>query len=279
MSAMVQRAVVVPCTELITRVTDRAGVGSGANTYIVRNPGTHRTVVVDPGSVDGSQLRQITGLGAVELILLTDGNPCRLASAHRLARMTGAPVRAIGRSSCREGEPLTDGEVINAGGGEIRVLATPGSTINSARFVVMADRSPHERFTRGSVLTGDAVQRTTSAPLPPIPALSEYLQGLEQLSGLSAHVMFPGRGEPCADVALLATALLAHHRRLSERVERVSRDLAGGSGLMVPTVERIVETLYPQIGPDGASRTAAQDLVAAHLDNLLRQSNSRTQTG
>ena len=75
---------------------------------------------------------------------------------------TGAPVRAADPAHCHGGSPLRDGEIIQAAGVEIRVLATPGHTSDSVCFH-LPDDGPH-----GSVLTGDTIlgQGTTVLDYP-----------------------------------------------------------------------------------------------------------------
>ena len=55
----------------------------------------------------------------------------------KLVERTGATVRAVGSGFLRGlGGPLSDGEVIDAAGLRITVMATPGHTADSLSFLV-----------------------------------------------------------------------------------------------------------------------------------------------
>ncbi|PRC56310.1 MBL fold metallo-hydrolase, partial [Mycobacterium sp. ITM-2017-0098] len=55
----------------------------------------------------------------------------------RIVDLTGAVVRSVGSGFLRGmGGPLTDGEVIDAAGLAITVMATPGHTADSVSFLL-----------------------------------------------------------------------------------------------------------------------------------------------
>jgi glyoxylase-like metal-dependent hydrolase (beta-lactamase superfamily II) len=102
----------------------------------------------------------------------------------RFHELTGAPVRAADPVQCHGGEPLRAGEVIQAAGVEIRVLATPGHTSDSVCFHLPGDGPD------GSVLTGDTILgRGTTVLDYPDGRLGDYLSSLDTLESLG-----PSRG-------------------------------------------------------------------------------------
>ncbi|WP_035780856.1 MBL fold metallo-hydrolase, partial [Arthrobacter sp. H14] len=121
------------------------------------------TVVVDPGPLDKHHLERLAAAGPVELVLITHRHADHTEASEQFRRLTGAPVRALDPAYCHGGDPLTDGEVIEAAGVEIRVLATPGHTSDSVSFHLPADRPAGTEGTTGiagvggSVLTGDTI--------------------------------------------------------------------------------------------------------------------------
>ncbi|WP_345600353.1 MBL fold metallo-hydrolase, partial [Thermocatellispora tengchongensis] len=87
----------------------------------------------------------------VELVLITHWHRDHTDGIDRLVELTGAPVRAALPEHCRGADPLADGEVVQAAGLEIRVVATPGHTADSLCFFMPEDGP------RGAVLTGDTI--------------------------------------------------------------------------------------------------------------------------
>src|SRR5690606_35631623 len=114
-------------------------------------PDAASVVVVDPGPLHEGHLAALAATGRVELILITHHHHDHTEGSARLAALTGAPVRAADPAYCVGGEPLVDGEEIEAAGILIRVLATPGHTADSLCFVLPTDGE------HGSVLTGDTI--------------------------------------------------------------------------------------------------------------------------
>ena len=102
----------------------------GTNTWVLREPGSTAAVVVDPGPLHEGHLAAV--LAAVEeqgarvtQILLTHGHADHSESAVRCAELTGAPVRALDPKHRLGAEGLADGDVVEAGGLELRVVGTP----------------------------------------------------------------------------------------------------------------------------------------------------------
>ncbi|BAS17492.1 beta-lactamase-like protein 2 [Arthrobacter sp. Hiyo8] len=123
----------------------------GTNSYVIAAPDAAGVVVVDPGPLDESHLAALAAAGPVELVLITHRHKDHTEASEVFHELTGAPVRAADPAYCHGGEPLRGGEVIEAGGVEIRVLATPGHTSDSVCFHLPGDGPD------GSVLTGDTI--------------------------------------------------------------------------------------------------------------------------
>ena len=95
----------------------------GTNTWVLMTPGGTEAIVIDPGEDEAAHQQRVvdhvTGLGArVARIVLTHGHLDHSEGAPRLARLTGAPVQAVGRGH----DDLGDGDVLTAGELEVRVV-------------------------------------------------------------------------------------------------------------------------------------------------------------
>ena len=106
----------------------------GTNSYVLGAPGSAGVVVVDPGPLLEGHLAALAAAGAVELILITHRHADHTGGSARLHELTGAPVRAALPEFCHGGEPLGDGETINAGGLTVTVLANNDTGIASAEI-------------------------------------------------------------------------------------------------------------------------------------------------
>lgn len=125
----------------------------GTNTWILREPGARGVVVVDPGPHDERHLervaRTVQEQGAqVLMTVVTHRHPDHGEGARYFSELTGAPVHAVDPAVRISGRGLSDGEVLEADGLEVRVIATPGHTEDSVCLMVEADNT---------LLTGDTV--------------------------------------------------------------------------------------------------------------------------
>src|SRR5690242_18249617 len=100
----------------------------GTNTWVLRAPGEELGFVIDPGPLDEDHLRAIAEHAPFRAILITHGHHDHVEGAPRLSEMLGGtPVLAAATGSL-------DAEI--AGDGfRIRVLDTPGHTIDSVCFL------------------------------------------------------------------------------------------------------------------------------------------------
>ncbi|WP_144682018.1 MBL fold metallo-hydrolase [Cellulosimicrobium sp. TH-20] len=129
----------------------------GTRSYVLRAPGSASCVVVDPGPDDATHLDALAAAGPVELVLVTHRHADHTAGSPGLRARTGAPVRAADPDHCHGGAPLRDGEVIEAAGLRVAVLATPGHTADSVCLVLPDD---------GPVTSTDERARRTAHPGP-----------------------------------------------------------------------------------------------------------------
>jgi glyoxylase-like metal-dependent hydrolase (beta-lactamase superfamily II) len=231
----------------------------GTNTWVIAEPGSGTAVVVDPGPADEDHLRRVAdhvsaGGRRVELILLTHGHRDHSGGARRFAELTSAAVRALDPAHRLGEEGLNGGDVIAAGGCELRVVASPGHSADSLCFLLSADQA---------LLTGDTVLGRGTAVIARDGNLGDYLRSLDALRSLvgSAHVrvLMPGHGPLARDPAATLDHYIAHR---AERLAEVEAALDAGDR----TVDEIVGRVYAQIDP--AVRPFAAWSVRAQLAYL-----------
>ena len=225
----------------------------GTNSYVIAAPGSDSAVVVDPGPLDGEHLAALAGAGRVELILLTHHHPDHTEAAAEFHRLTGAPVRALDAALCLGAPPLADGEVLDAAGVRIEVLATPGHTADSV-CLYLPDDGEH-----GSVITGDTILgRGTTVIAFPDGRLGDYLASLRRHETFGDAAALPAHGPVLGSIGQIARAYLAHRE---ERLGQVRTALAE-LGPDAP-IGAVTDAVYTDIDP--SVRRAAENSVAAQL--------------
>jgi len=226
----------------------------GTNTWVLRTPGCDEIVVVDPGPDDDEHVQRIAGLGKVALVLISHRHEDHTGGIDKLVELTGAAVRSVGSGWLRGlGGPLTDGEVIDAAGLRITVMATPGHTADSLSFVL-----------EDAVLTADTVLgRGTTVIDSSDGSLGDYLESLRRLRGLGGRAVLPGHGPDLADLAAVADMYLAHREERLNQVRHALESLGDDA-----TVRQIVEHVYTDV--DEALWDPAESSVQAQLDYLRR---------
>ena len=245
----------------------------GTNSFVLRAPGRDSVVVVDPGPVHAGHLARLAGFGPVEVVLVTHNHLDHTESLAEFARMTDAPVRAIDAALCIGGDPLVDGERIEAAGIVIDVVATPGHTADSVCFALPGDAPLGDAgeagevggAARGSVLTGDTILgRGTTIISDPDGALGPYLESLERLRALGTPgpvAALTGHGPMLPDLAAICDAYLAHRAERLDQVRAALRELGGDA-----TTAQVTDVVYADT--DASVRVAAEASVRAQLRYL-----------
>jgi glyoxylase-like metal-dependent hydrolase (beta-lactamase superfamily II) len=222
----------------------------GTNTWIV---GERPSVVIDPGPEDRGHLEAVASVAApASVILLTHHHPDHAPGAAALAERLDVPVLAF---SPLAGElRIADGRRVEAGGGLLQAVHTPGHTPDHVAF-----HDPEA----GSLFTGDAVLgRGTSVVDPPEGDLAAYLASLDRMLGLHPKTLYPGHGPVVADGAAKLREYVEHReRREREVLEALSR------GPSRP--EDLVPVIYVGYPPELHAPAARS--VLAHLLKLERE--------
>jgi glyoxylase-like metal-dependent hydrolase (beta-lactamase superfamily II) len=241
----------------------------GTNTWIIAEPSSQSVVVVDPGPEDEEHLRRVYDLAAdgdrrVAVILLTHGHPDHSAGARRFAELTGAPVRAADPAHRLGEEGLADGDVIDAGGSELRVVASPGHSADSVSLLLPAEAAaggPGQSNT--ALFTGDTVLGRGTTVIAHDGNLGDYLRTLDRLRDLTGRLgvglILPGHGPALTDPAGTLDYYIAHR---AERLDQVRSALAAGA----KTPAEIVAMIYTDV--DKSLWPAAEWSVRAQLDYL-----------
>ncbi len=232
----------------------------GTNTWVLREPGARRSIVVDPGPSILSHLDEVAAVaGDVAVVLLTHHHLDHSEAAREFAERVGCGVRALDPAQRLGSEGLFDGDVVSVDGLELHVVATPGHTADSLSFLLPAE---------GAVLTGDTVLgRGTTVVAHPDGRLGAYLDSLDRLHALAAAhevaTIWPGHG-PVIDDALGALDFYLSHRR--DRLAQVEAALAGLDPAVPDPARQIVETVYADV--DEVLWGAAELSVRAQLAYL-----------
>ncbi|MDH6138280.1 MULTISPECIES: MBL fold metallo-hydrolase [Kitasatospora] len=232
----------------------------GTNTWLLCEPGSDQVVVIDPGPLDEGHLSAVIDAAErqgrrIALTLLTHGHHDHAAGAARFAELTGTEVRALDPAHRLGDEGLTGGQVIEVGGLELRVVATPGHTADSLSFHLPAD---------GAILTGDTVLgRGTTMVAHPDGVLGDYLDSLRRLRTLATEhgvrTVLPGHGPVLADALGSVEYYLAHR---AARLAQVETAVEAGCR----TAEAVVARVYADV--DRALWPAAELSVRAQLQYL-----------
>ncbi|MDT3414877.1 glyoxylase-like metal-dependent hydrolase (beta-lactamase superfamily II) [Brevibacillus aydinogluensis] len=145
------------------------------NAYILTNPETGQSIVIDPGMEPAALLRALKGKNIVA-ILLTHAHLDHIGGLNQVRALTGAPVYIHpleqswltdpdlnGSTRWNLSEPivcepaeheLADGQTLELAGLTIRVLHTPGHSPGSCSFVV------GQHCFGGDVLFAQSIGRT-----------------------------------------------------------------------------------------------------------------------
>jgi glyoxylase-like metal-dependent hydrolase (beta-lactamase superfamily II) len=242
-----------PAYGQLRRVTDTASVLlcnnpglmtlDGTNTWVLQGSGSDEMVIVDPGPDDDEHIDRIASLGKIPLVLISHKHEDHTGAIDKIVDRTGAVVRAVGSGFLRGlGGPLSDGEVIEAAGLRITVMATPGHTADSLSFLVdvWGERSDGRG---GAVLTADTVLgRGTTVIDSDDGSLRDYLESLRRLHGLGPRVVLPGHGPDLGDLEAVSAMYLAHREERLDQVREALRVLGEDA-----TARQVVEHVYTDL--------------------------------
>ncbi len=236
----------------------------GTNTWVLRDPDSGRSLVIDPGPPDEQHLAAVAeAAGDVQAVLLTHHHLDHSEAARDFAERVGCGVRALDPAYRLGDEGLVEGDVVAVGDVEVHVLATPGHTADSLSFVLSAQRA---------VLTGDTVLgRGTTVVAHPDGQLGAYLDSLDRLHALAEEheidVVWPGHGPVIDDALAALDHYIAHRAERLDQVEAAVAQLrAGGVGDATRLPRQVVEIVYADVDP--VLWGAAELSVRAQLDYL-----------
>jgi glyoxylase-like metal-dependent hydrolase (beta-lactamase superfamily II) len=223
----------------------------GTNTWIVGEEGD-RCVVVDPGPLanghEAAILERVAERNSrITAVLLTHGHWDHAEGAQELADRVGVPVFSWAAGTLRPADRF------DIGGGDLRVIATPGHTSDSVCFLV-----------GDALLTGDTVLgRGTSVVAHPDGRLGDYLASLQTLARLchdeGIDRLLPGHG-PVIDQPAQVVDYYLRHRQ--ERLQQVRDAMRAGA----TTVEEITDRVYWDVPVE--VRRAAEATVSAQVAYL-----------
>ena len=239
----------------------------GTNTWVLKEPGAARSVVVDPGPSDRLHLDAVAAeAGEVAVVLLTHHHPDHAEAAKEFAERMSCGVRALDPEYRLGSEGLGDGDVVEVDGLEIRVVGTPGHTADSLSFLVPAE---------GAVLTGDTVLgRGTTVVAHPDGELGAYLSSLDRLHALAEanelSAIWPGHGPVISDALAVLDYYRTHRQERLQQVEEALaqlKDAPHPEGIAADELpRRVVEIVYTDVDP--VLWGAAELSVRAQLDYL-----------
>ncbi len=217
----------------------------GTNTWVLREPGARRSVVVDPGPSMVAHLDAVAeAAGEVAVVLLTHHHYDHSESAREFAERMGCGVRALDPEYRLGSEGLGDGDVIEVDGLEVRVVGTPGHTADSLSFLLPGDRV---------VLTGDTVLgRGTTVVSHPDGALGAYLDSLDRLHRLAEEhelaAIWPGHGPVIEQALPTLDYYISHRQQRLAQVEAALPSIPEGTSVdELP--RRVVEIVYADVDP------------------------------
>lgn len=156
-------------------------------------------------------------------------------------------------------KPLADGELVDCGDSQLRVIHTPG---HAPDHISLFDEESRTLFCGDLVVAGSTVV---------IPGgrggdLAAYLRSLARIMALEPRRLLPAHGPAVEDPAAVVHEYL-RHRRLREA--QIVEQLTEGPATAASLVEHIYRDLRPEL------RDAALSSVLAHLFKLRDEGRAR----
>ena len=240
----------------------------GTNQYVV---GKESVVVIDVALSEDSNMdgiiEQAEAMGAkkIEKLLLTHIHSDHCGGALALRKRCGAKL-GIHRSRAGflggEDFQYDDNDQISFGGGELKVLHTPGHESGHCCFYESGDKV---LFSGDNILGyGTAVIR------PPDGNMTDYLTSLERLLEFNISLILPGHG-PLVGKPEAKIKEYIQHRIMRE--QQVIEALRKGQN----TIGDITQMIYRDVSP--ALLRVAEFSVQAHLEKLMRERRVKQESG
>ncbi|WGX96251.1 MBL fold metallo-hydrolase [Nocardioides sp. L-11A] len=245
----------------------------GTNTWILREPGSGRSIVVDPGPLHDEHLDAVAAVaGQVDAVVVTHHHLDHTEAARSFAERMGCGVRGLDPAQCWRADPITDGELLSVGGLDVEVLTTPGHTTDSISLLVEAD---------GALLTGDMVLgRGTTVIAHPDGDLGAYFDSIARMRSLVTDgrvaSLWPAHGPVLPDAAAVLDHYVVHRRDRLAQVEAALPRLGLSPVGLPPDVgdhptlpRQVVEVVYADV--DESLWGAAEQSVRSQLAYLARR--------
>jgi glyoxylase-like metal-dependent hydrolase (beta-lactamase superfamily II) len=211
--------------------------------------------VIDPAVDEDGYVDAVMAAcgGVVGSILVTHRHPDHVGGAVRLARESGAPVRAWGSDPAGGAAvtPIGDGEVVRAGGVELAALHTPGHASDHLCFYMRS---------AASLFSGDAVLGEGTAVIaPPDGDMRAYLDTLHRLLELPVDRIYPGHWKPLDGGRRVIAGYIAHRKEREAKIlQAVGREPASLDEIVIRAYSDTPEHLH----------AIARFSARAHLDML-----------
>ncbi|QLY31362.1 MBL fold metallo-hydrolase [Nocardia huaxiensis] len=228
----------------------------GTNTWLLRAPGSDDYIVVDPGPKDRKHTEALVREhgGNVALTLITHHHHDHTGGIGHLVKATGTPVRSFDPKYLhRSDAPLADGEIIEAAGLRITVLATPGHTTDSVSFLL--DGPDGE----SALLTGDTVLGSGTTVLESRDnALADYLTSLNRLAEAApGRTLLPAHGPDHADAEPVIGYYIKHREERLQQV-RDALEKLGPNAKALQIVAAVYADVDKRLWPAAHSSVKAQ---------------------
>jgi glyoxylase-like metal-dependent hydrolase (beta-lactamase superfamily II) len=225
--------------------------GPGGNiTYLFPGP---PSILVDAGVGHPAHLdaiEQALDAAPLDVLLITHSHSDHVAGIPMLAeRWPGLVIRG------ELGDPLYDGELIDAGDTKLRAIHTPGHSPDHFCFRVES---------RNDICCGDLARLGGTVVIPATRGgnLRQYLDSLNRIRALHPSRLLPAHGPIVDHPAALIDEYLSHRQM---REQQVLDALTAGA----TEVDDIVARIY--VGLSATLRAAARETIVAHLEKLREE--------